>query len=52
MITSIGFVLLLLSFVFDTDEESIIEWILDITATAGIMVMAIGVTIFLWRTMP
>lgn len=54
MISSIGFVLLILGFILDPDddEESAYARVLDAIVVAGLALLAYGVAIFMWRNMP
>ena len=53
MITSIGFVLLIIGFILNPDDdESAYARVLDAVAVAGLFLFTSGVAIFLWRNMP
>ena len=53
MITSIGFVLLIIGFILDPDDdESAYARVLDAVVGAGLFLFTSGVAIFLWRNMP
>lgn len=53
MITSIGFVLLILGFIlYPDDDESAYARVLDAIVGAGLFLLASGVAIFMWRNMP
>ena len=52
MITSIGFVLLIIGFFLNPDDESSYARVLDAVVGAGLFLFTSGVAIFLWRNMP
>ena len=53
MITSIGFVLLIIGFILDPDDDAnAYSRVLDAITGAGLFLFTSGVAIFLWRNMP
>ena len=53
MITSIGFVLLIIGFILDPEDVgSAYARVLDAVVVAGLFLFTSGVAIFLWRNMP
>ena len=54
MITSIGFVLLIIGFILNPDDhdERSYARVLDAVVVAGLFLFTSGVAIFLWRNMP
>ena len=53
MITSIGFVLLIIGFILNPDDdENAYSRVLDAIVGAGLFLLTSCITIFLWRNMP
>ena len=53
MITSIGFVISIIGFILNPDDdESSYARVLDAVVVAGLFLFTSGVAIFLWRNIP